>query len=522
MMSCILLVVACRKSTNANWDVDAVIPVVNSWMSVRNFVNDSLFQSDQSGLMKVRLNREVAAIKLDSLISVPDTSFSIPFTNTFVIPLTFTVGQAITAFPPAELNFNISGGVKLKRIDVRKGMMTVNFSNHLTEPVDLVYKIISATRGSEVLTVSETVPPGNNALVRHYDLSGYSLNMRGLSGQGYNTVVQTYTFGLSTTASNSLTVNYGDGANIEVSYSGLVPDYVEGYFGQQTIDIPRDTVSLGLSDNFRADNFMLSDATMDFTILNEFGAEFSGQLADNASINSPGGTVVQLQTSQLSNININRASRSGTTVSPSTKQISFNASNSNITAFISNLPDKLAYQGRVIINPLGNISGYNDFAYYNSGIRILANIDIPLKFTAGYFELRSDTDVDFSDIGQLDRVNSGSFMITATNGFPFSVRLQGYMYDAANTLLDSLFVPGANVIEHGTLNGANEVLSPVQKKITVPVNKTKIGHLKSCKKIRIVSRFIMPPNPPEIKILEHYEVKVNIVAQMNYNVSLGD
>jgi hypothetical protein len=511
----------CRKSTNANWDVDLTIPVVNSLLNIKNFVNDSLFQADNTGLIHVRLNREVASIKLDSILTLPDTVIDIPFKNPSFIPITFNVGQAITSFPPSELKFDIPNGVALKKVDIHAGFMTVKYSNYISQPVDLVYKIPSATKDGEVLTLKETVPTGTNSIVRTYDLTGYSLNMRGLSGLAYNTIVQTYTFALSTTASSSVTLNPGDGANVEVTYSGIVPEYVEGYFGQQTIDIEQDTAYIGLAENFKASNFLLSDATMDFTILNEFGAEFTGSLPKNISINSQNNASVTLNTNQLSNININRATKSGSSINPSVKVISFTSSNSNITNFISNLPDKLAYSGTIKVNPLGNISGYNDFAFYNTGIRILANINIPLKFTADYFELQSKTDVDFSNIEQLDDVNYGNFAIYAKNGFPFSVKLQGYMLDKNNKVIDSLFVPGSNVIEAGALNFNNEVYASTEKKITVPVNTSKIAHLKECKKIQIVSKFIMPPNPPDIKILEGYEVKVNIVANLNYHVGLG-
>jgi len=516
-----LLLFGCRKSTDANWDVDVSIPVVNSLLNIKNFVKDSLFETDNSGLLYITLNREVAAIKLDSIVALPDTLISIPFTNSSPFPLNFQIGQAITTFPPAELKFKISNGVALKKIDVKKGTMTVKFSNYLSQPVDLIYKITSATKNGQPITIAETVPTGSNVIVKNFDLSGYSLNMRGISGLIYNTIVQTYTFALSTTATSSLTLNPGDGAKVEVTYSGIVPEYVEGYFGKQVIDIKQDTASLGLTDNFKASNFMLSDATMDFTILNEFGAEFSATLSNNKSINTANNKIVALNTNQLSNININRATKSGSTIYPSVKVISFTSANSNITGFISNLPDKLTYKGSINVNPLGNISGYNDFAFYNTGIRILANITIPLKFTADYFELQSITDVDFSNVSQLDKVNYGNFVIAATNGFPFSVQLQGYMIDEKNLVIDSLFVPGANSIDGGVVNFNNVVVSPTQKKVSIPFSRNKIDNLRKCKKIRVVSRFIMPPNPPDVKILESYEVKINIVANVDYNVGLG-
>src|SRR5690606_8012314 len=110
----------------------------------------------------------------------------------------------------------------------------------------------------------------------------------------------------------------------------------------------------------------------------------------------------------------------------------------------------------------------------------------------------------------------------ARNSFPFAAQLQGYMYDEQNQLLDSLFDTSinSNVITGGQLNAQNEVTAPVQSKLYVPVNKAKIDHLKRTRKIRVQSKFIMPPNPPDIKILEQYSMDVNIVAELNYKVGL--
>lgn len=523
LTSVVVLFGSCRKSTSANWDVDAVVPVLNSSLNITNFAGDSLFTTDNTGLLSISLKRQVAAIKLDSLLRLPDTTIVQTFTSNSPFPLNLTPGQSINSSAPSEVEFDVSGGAKLKMIEVRSGSITVKFSNTISEPIILSYKIPSAVKNGSAFMITETVPTGTNTLEKTYDLSGYSLNMRGASGNDYSTIVQTYTVSVSPEASANATVTFGQGAKIELTYQGLTPDYVEGYFGQQTIKIDPDTASFNITENFRASNFMLSQASMEFNILNEFGAEFSGKIFNTKSINTEQNNIVPLSTNQLNNININRATKSGTVIFPSVKSFSFRSDNSNILPFISNLPDRIAYQGEIHVNPLGNISGYNDFAFYNTGIRILANINIPLRFTADHFLLRSkDQEVDYSGVEQLNNVNNGNFVILARNNFPFSAKLQGYMYDAQNNLLDSLFDASvnSNVIKAAELNANNEILWPVQSKLYVPVNKTKIEHLKKCRKIRVESKFIMPPNPPDIKILEHYSMDVNIVAELNYRVGL--
>jgi hypothetical protein len=515
----LLLVSGCRKSTSANWDVDVSLPVVNSKLNITNYAGDTLFKTDNTGLLYLRLNREVASIKLDSILNIPNKDTTLGFVTIF--PLNLKPGDVITSQAPSELPFTMDYGIAIKRADIRKAVLSIKFTNTVSQPVQLIYKIPNATKNGAPFIISEVVPTGTNTLMKDYDLSGYSLNMRGLSGNVYNTLVQSYSLTLAPN-SPSVFVNPGEGASIQITYSKIVPDYVEGYFGQQTVKIDLDTAKFGIIENFKASNFMLSDATMNFSILNEFGAEFSASLSNIKSIYSVGSRIIPLNTNQLSNLNINSATRVGNTIYPSIRSFSFTGSNSNITAFISNIPDKLTYQGQVKVNPLGNVNGYNDFAYYNTGLRVLADVSIPLRFTADYFELNSEASVNFTNVEQLDKVNYGNFVISSSNGFPFSAILQGYMYNAENKLIDSLFVPGTNIILAGNLNAQNEVISPRVSKVYVPVNQTKITNLRECKKLKIVSKFIMPPNPPEIKLLEKYEIDINIIAELNYKVGLNN
>ncbi len=514
----IVILFSCRKPTVANWDVDVALPLVNSQLNIKNFIGDSIFKADNTGLLHLAVNREITAIKLDSLITIPDTSFVRTFTVFVGLqPIAVQPGQTFNQFPSNEINFNINNGVAIKKVDMRSGRLKITFSNKLSQPLDMIYVIPSATRNGEKLTILETIPPGQKSLSKTYDLSGYSFNMTGVTGTAFNTVVQTYTMGLNTSAVTT-TVGNGEVANIEVNYEKLVPQYIEGYFGQQLIKIPLDTAKLDLANQFYAANFQLKDADLKFRVLNEFGAEFSAALSNIKAINSVHNNSVALNTNQLSYLNINRATKASGVVYPSIKEVDLNSSNSNIVPFLSNLPDKLTSQGIVNVNPLGNISGYNDFAFYDKGIHVFADINIPMRFNADYFRLKSTSQVDFKDVEQLDNVKSGNFVINATNGYPFKARLQAYLKDEQGKVLDSLFVPGQNVVESGQLDANNKVIAPQYSKVLVPVTSGKINNLKRTTSMEIVTYFIMPPNPPDITIYEEYQFKVNIVAELSYNV----
>jgi hypothetical protein len=121
-------------------------------------------------------------------------------------------------------------------------------------------------------------------------------------------------------------------------------------------------------------------------------------------------------------------------------------------------------------------------------------------------------------VEQLDRVKGGNFVILAKNGFPFKVRLQAYLMDAQNKVIDSLFVLAQNTIEAGLLDQNNFVTAPNSSRVLIPISAQKISSLRRSSMVQIVTYFIMPPNPPDISIYEQYNVDVNIVAELTYNV----
>lgn len=510
-MTLLLVIYACRKSTVASWDVDVVIPVVNGQLNIKNFFGDSIFKTDNTGLLNLAVTRTITAIKMDSLVRLPDTTivtnFTIPAISYSLLPGEYVPSGLLQ---PSDLTFSVSNGAEIEYIYIRSGKLKVTYSNGLTQPLKLSYFVPNANKNGQIFTIQDSIPPGTNSLVKEYDMSGYSFNL--MTGALYNTIKQTYS--LQNVGTSSVNIPFGAGVKAEISYSKIIPEYVEGYFGKHDIDIAADTSRLDIIKSFGATNFQLSDASLVFKILNEFGCEFTGNLFNIKSIN--GSSVVALNTTQLSNLNINSATKAGQLIYPSVRTTSLLSGNSNIVPFLSNLPDKLTYQGNIKVNPLGNLSGYNDFAFYNTGIKVLADINIPMRFKADQFKLTSNTKIDFANVTQLDNVNYGEFVISALNGYPFSAKLQAYLLDENGTVIDSLFVNGSNVLSRGNLDNQNVVVSSSSTTLRIPLDERKIESLKKSDQIRLETYFIMPPNPPDIKIYENYKIDIGIVAELNY------
>lgn len=507
----------CRKNFETDWDVDLAAPIARSDLKIKNFFKDSLFQTDAGNVLHLAFSKAMASFRLDTLLKIPDTLI----VNSFVVipHLYVAPGQPLIGFPiTQEIDFDINNGVELKKVIIDQGTLKVKYVNTYTQPLTFSLTLPGATRYGNPFIINETIPPGTAGITKYYDLNNYSILLNGLNGNKSNSLVQSVLISVPSYAQGDTTRN-GQSVEADISYTKLVPAYVEGYFGQQNIDIKYDSTALNLNKNLEVSNLQINSASINFRIVNEFGVDINAQLTNIKSVNSAKNTSVLLNAQGLSNININRAGKTSNLsnpVFPSVKSIPVNTGNSNLKQFLDNVPDYIAYQGKIVVNPLGNVSGTNDFAFLNTGITIFADVDIPLELEADYFKLTTTTPLDLTGVSQIDNINSGNIIIQATNGFPFEAVLQGYILNDQQQIVDSLFDVTGNTIHRGILNSNNDVTQAVYTKILVPFSESKLKHLKQCKTIKFVSRFNMPASPPDIKIYDYYDLNLVMSVDVNY------
>jgi hypothetical protein len=509
---------SCRKETS--WDVDLAIPIARSHLNISNFFGDSIFQSDPSGLLHLAVSRDLINYTMDSLVELPDTTVTL----NYVVPFSTSLSPGVQIFSNAssndkEITFDVSNGVELNKAIVRKGSLKIEYTNSYSQPLKFDYLINSATLWGNQLSISQVVS-GSSTLVKTYPLDGYQINLTGLSGNKVNTLVQTYT--ISTDAGgSSATLQAGQGLLIKLTFENIVPEYIQGYFGQQNLSFGPDSSSLGLLDNFSTSNLVLSQSSINFRIINEFGLELSSSINSLRSIKTnPPNTIALNAGNQLQSINVGRAGKTGNPsnpVFPWVKEITINSGNSNLNAFLQNLPNYLGYSVQAIVNPLGNISAGNDFAFYGRGLKVIADLDIPLQLSADYFKLQNFSKVDLTQLKELNDVNSCQIQVDVRNNYPFKAQIQGYMLNENNEVIDSLFIPGQNIVEPAITDAANVVLNYKDSNLEANFNKDKIEHLAQCKQIKFVSFMYLTNQPAPIQIKEDSYLDIIVHANLNYN-----
>lgn len=520
-----IFITSCKKATD--WDIDASVPIAKSHLNISNFFGDTIFQADNSGLLHIAFSKEVINYTMDSLVNLPDTTVSLGFT----LPGSYSSTPGAQIYSNAftndkEITFDVNNGVQLNKAIVRSGTLKVEYFNSCTQPLNFNYTINSASIWGNLFHINQVIPKGSISspatFTKYYDLSGYNINLTGLANNKVNTLVQTYTISADASGQPDLFLQ-DQGLEVKLSFVDIVPEYVQGYFGQQNLNFGPDSSQLNFLNNFNANNLVLSQAAINFRIINEFGIDLQSSITSIKSIKTNPINVISLNSGNLlQSINVNRGAKTNNPASPvfpAVKQVNINSSNSNINSFIQNLPNYFGYAGNAKINPLGNISGANDFAYYGHGLKVIADVDIPLALSANYFSLVNISKVDLTQLKELKNVNHAEINVQARNNYPFKTTLQGYMLNENGQIIDSLFLPGQNIIQPAVTDAANNILSFVDSKLTADFPKEKLNNLMQCKQIKFVSYLYLTNQPTQVKLDVNSYLDLIVSVNVNYNVS---
>lgn len=516
---------SCKKPTS--WDVDAAFPIAKSHLNLSNFFGDTIFKADPGGLLHIAFSKDIINFTMDSLVKLPDTTVSLGFTSPFTSQLNpGTLVFSNNASTDRELTFNVSNGVELNRAIVKKGFLKVEYFNTYGQPLNFNYQINSASLWGSIFNINQTISGGSVSnpatLTKFYPLDNYQILMTGLTNTKVNTLVQSYTITTDPSGSADQLLP-GQGLSVKLSFSGVVPEYVQGYFGQQDLSFGPDSSLIGLLDNFRPSNFALTQSAISFRIINEFGVELSSTISNIRSIKTTPPNVVALNAGNLlQTVNVNRAGKTNNAsnpVFPWVKQIDINSSNSNLNAFLQNLPNYLGYQVKAKLNPLGNVSAGNDFAYYGHGLKVVADVDIPFEVSADYFNLINYAKIDLTGMSELNNVNSCEMVLQARNNYPFKALIQGYMVNTQGQVVDSMFTWDNNTIHSAITDNANNVLNFTDTKLTAYFNRTKIEHLKQCSQVKFVTYLYLPNQPTPVKIKDSNYLDLVLSAFVDYRVN---
>jgi hypothetical protein len=518
-----VLFYSCRKEMKKPfWDTEILAPFINTSLNINNILPDSILQTNADSSMKIVYEGNIYNLSIDTLFSIQDTVLR----NSYNIPagsVVFSPGQAVINNSVTETTYSL-GGPQLRKVIIKKGFVKYMVRSKIKEKTHFVYMLPCATLNGVPFKIDVEVPAGvgGNAGIYNetFDLSGYVIDLTGISHNKINTIYTSLTASISSSAPGNVTVQPEDSLVIENSFYDMLPYYAKGYFGTNTFNIGPEFTDFTMFNRITDGTIQLENVDFNLSLENPIGMDARVFINNLKSINSRTGNSIDLTNSLIGNaININRAAESGTTVYPTYANFPLTVSNSNIKPMIENLPDKFGYSLKIITNPLGNVSGSNDFIYADQLLKAKMRMEIPLSLIATNLTLVDTLDLNIQNPDGTQDVHSGSITLLADNGFPFDASVQLYMLDDYNQITDSLYTY-ANTIDQAPVNSSLRVVGKKSTKLISEVSESKMDLLYKTKKVKLKVKFNTLSQSQFVKIYSDYGIDIKLIGDINYTIHL--
>lgn len=517
-----MLLFGCRRDVEkANWDVDALAPLIKTSLNLEDLLPDSILQTNPDTSLKLVYQENIFDVNVDSLFQIPDTTV----TDVYTIPFSSSVAPGGTFYSESEeYGLNVNNGVGLNYAEIESGYIEVEIISEVEERIIVTYTISSATKNGDTLVLNDIVnaaSPGNPAVYsRLIDISGYDLDLTGISKAEVNTLVTRAVAIVDTNALNPVNLVAGQKITFNNKLIDIVPFFVRGYFGNQFYSYT-DVTSISDFNMIAGGTLDIEDVDVDIEFRNGIGVDAQMVINQFGTRNTNNTTSANLAHSIIgSPININRSVLTGSVpeVTYTNYLIDVNTNNSNIDQLIELFPNELVYDIDLMINPLGNVSGNNDFVYKKHVLEANLNVEFPLSLIANNLTLQDTVSFSLTQQSETGRINDGTLFIYANNGFPFDAVIQMDLYDELGNYLQALDV--SSIIKAAPVNASLRVTNKRESILAIPLDKISIDHLYQASDIVVRIGFTTVPQTQYIKIYEEYAIDLKVVGDFSYNFTV--
>jgi hypothetical protein len=508
---------ACQKREATDWDTNILGPIFKTSLGVNQILPDSLTQINSDNSIDLVYDDHFNSSGFVNTQQLPDTAiikfFTIPFGSIFLNP----GDNFLDLTEETKLNFT---PLELSRLIVKSGAIEVKIINKINQPVDVTYILPKAIKNGLPYTFNATIPAYNSSNGGNYsatfNLDGYDVDLRGISGANVNRLVTHLIANVSNTATGLAQIFSTDSLLVSLKLKSIVPYYAKGYFGQSK-DTSYANSSISLFDRIVAGSFSLQEATLNLAINNGIGADIRASLLSFQSINNKTGNSVALQHNSVAQtFNVHRATDFPFT--PSFYSFEYNSTNSNIVSLLENMPTNFSYGYATELNPFGNISNGNDFVYTDKAVDAHVRLDIPLHFSSTNLTLIDTVYLQKDTLKEHNTVKSAALKLIAVNSFPFDADVKFYLLDnnmqKQEQLMDKTTILAAQPDADGKVRTTQE------SKLPITISNELLNKLLEKRRVLAVVTINTFNNPNKYKIYSDYKLDLKLTGNILFNVQV--
>ncbi|MEN9348591.1 MAG: hypothetical protein RLZZ77_2102 [Bacteroidota bacterium] len=508
-----MLLTSCKRTEDTTWEVDAWGAVARGTLSLEDLVPDSLLQADADQLWHLHLTKNLTDFDLDTLVAIPDTSF----TTRFIVPLSggpFNIPAGTQIINSNRQNQFGIANAQLTEVRLSAGKLKYTLRSYINGDLQTTLTVPGLSLNGTGTIIEAHTLPGNQELEGEIDLTGYQVDLTGTNGNSYNRLFSNMNVRVSNTAATAAQVFQNDSIVVDLRFEDAIISYARGYFGQHHYDLNQ-TIAANEDLHLPDGLINLEGMRMNFRIENYVGVDARIHLNNIAGVHTNTASEVALVNGEIyENFNVTRATDNQGVITPYIRSVELNDQNSNLTNFAENLPDQFVVQGIVDINPLGNVNFNNDFIYTNQPLNLLLDIDLPLNIAMSNLILRDTLDWNGFD---LEGNASGKLYLQVNNGFPFSANVQVDFTDVNGGNTTTILQNGQ--VQSGVLSPTSNSCVATYSLIEIPVSAANWSKLKREGKMNVKATFNTSDYPELVGLYQGY--KLDFVLSGNANLPIN-
>jgi hypothetical protein len=511
----LFLSVSCKKE-KTTWQANWNTPLVYGNLTISDLVSDENTMENGDNYASLVFHDTVYSFSIDTLIKLPDTTLVQKAVSSF--NLTLGPGNLIQSVGVDQL-YDL-GQIELKRVMVKEGTAIITIESPFPGKTKVQFSFPKTLDGNGDIFAKEYILPAgtlaNPSIVSEtISMKDFDFDLTGTDGSLVNYITAD-AFIISAEETDYFQITNQDTVIITMEFKDMTPKYAKGYFGEYLIT---DTTSISIAQMKKVigGNILLDSLNLNLSVRNGFKLFAQATFNQLKGINSGTFNEVELIFPNLnSSININPASGGLYDYVASSFSLPINNSNSNILAFIENLPDSIDIGYTIHINPYGNTTGGDDEFFPNSVMDIYLDGEFPLKFSADAINLVDNFDLSFTQ-NENARVNKGIITLRYENSFPIETIATIALLDGEGNTLETL--SPSSGITSGTYNALNGTTTPSSGDATYTLTEETLNNLELTKQIEVNIKFSTDESAM-VKININDYFKFNLFSDLNLHFNL--
>lgn len=500
----IFIVFACNKELDFDMinDIEvkssATVPLANLTLSIEDLVSDiedSTLVVDPSNALRIFYRQDsVFTYSIDDILTIPDQD-----------PLPLPVDKTQPTFD-LDVALGTIAGAQLYDATFESGKIEFTVNSNDTVQADTRFRFTyrNATLNGATYVDTFTLAAGTATLIDSSDLDGLVFDFT----NGGNSV-NALSIGLELI--DTANVNQGNIIVCGVAMQDLKIEVANGYFGDRVQAAPPGDFDFQINGLERfTGGFYLTDPRL--------------KLITNSTVGLPIEIVTEFigENNDRQRVDLNndpfliQASPAPGVVAVS--NLSLDPTNSDITEFLANIPQKIYYSGSIQINPDGPSANPN-FISNTSNVVLDFEVDVPMEFRLEDMRLDQTVEDIGADLENLDNLDELTVFFQSENRLPFDLNLRVSFINALGDSINGFDLP---LLSAAPVDGNGRVTGPTIEENPVVFDRDMIEDFLQTRDLRFVASVNTTNNgQTSVKLYSDYDLKIKAAMQAkgNYQIS---